>query len=117
MGLEEQAQKLDFEGIVIGAIITALAFVMGLFWRDAITETINTLLPEGEGLVFKYVVAILATIIVVIASYLLIRFKRMEFTKEIKKSRRFVKTGTRTLGTVGKRNMTAKNKATKNKER
>lgn len=111
--IEEKVEKMDFEGIVIGAIITALAFVMGLFWRDAITETINTLLPEGEGLVFKYIVAILATMIIVIAAYLLIRFKKIELTKIVKEGHRTVRT--KTKSTV--RNVAKAGKKTKPKKK
>ncbi len=84
MGLEEKIEKLDFEGIIIGSIITAMAFVVGLFWRDAIKETIEYFLPEGQGLIYKYLIALLATIIVVIMAYILIRFQRIEIKKVVK---------------------------------
>jgi len=62
-------------GVMIASIITAMAFVVGLFWRDAISETINTILPKGEGLFYKYVAAIVATIFVIVIAYVLIKFK------------------------------------------
>ncbi|MFC2142793.1 DUF5654 family protein [Candidatus Aenigmatarchaeota archaeon] len=92
MSMQEQIDKNDFEGLVVTAIITALAFVMGLFWRDAITETINLFVPEeGEGIIFKYIVAIIATLIVIVMAYLLIRFQKIELRKELKKTKRITK--------------------------
>jgi hypothetical protein len=70
---EEQVKKLDFRGVIITAIITALAFVVGLFWRDAIAETIDLLAPRGEGLLYSYITAIVATVFVVVMAYILMK--------------------------------------------
>ena len=83
---EEQAKKLDFRGIVITSMITAFAFVVGLFWRDAIMDTINQILPEGEGLAYKYIVAIAATIIVSVIAFVLIKTQDIKL-ESIKKSK------------------------------
>lgn len=71
--LEESIKKMDFRAIVFAAIITGLSFVVGLFWKDAITETINAVIPEGQGLFYRYFAAMLATIFVVIFAFFLIR--------------------------------------------
>ncbi|MBI2172970.1 MAG: hypothetical protein HYT73_02030 [Candidatus Aenigmarchaeota archaeon] len=83
--LEESIQKMDFRAIVFAAIITALSFVVGLFWRDAITETINQFIPGGEGLFYKYLAAVIATIIVVIFAYILIRAQNLKVERLAKK--------------------------------
>ena len=87
VSFEEQAKKLDFRGLVIGSIITSLAFVVGLFWRDAIVDTINQFIPEGEGLVYKYITAIIATITVVILAYILLKSQqfKLEHIKAIRR--------------------------------
>lgn len=83
--LEDSIQKMDFRAIVFAAIITALSFVVGLFWRDAITETINQFIPGGEGLLFKYLAAVIATIIVIIFAYVLIRAQNVRIERLVKK--------------------------------
>ncbi len=79
--LEDSIQKMDFRAIVFTAIITALSFVVGLFWRDAITETINQFVPGGEGIFYKYLAAVIATIIVVIFAYILIRVQNLKMKR------------------------------------
>lgn len=82
---EEQVKALDFRGIILSLIIAAMAFVVGLFWRDAISETIKLLTPKGEGLLYAYIAAITATVIVVILAYILIRAQNVKIEKLVKK--------------------------------
>ncbi len=81
MGIEEQAKRLDVKNAIITSIIASLGFITALFWRDAISDTIKTLIPEGEGLVYKYIVAIGTTILVVVAVYVLVRMQEIEIRK------------------------------------
>ncbi|MFH1420376.1 MAG: DUF5654 family protein [Candidatus Aenigmatarchaeota archaeon] len=83
-GLEEHAQKLDFRGLFVTSIITALAFVIGLFWRDAIIGTIDAVLPQGEGLIYKYVAAIVVTLIVVVIAYVLMHAQNIKVGEGIR---------------------------------
>lgn len=78
---EEQVKTLDFRAILITSVITALSFVVGLFWRDAVTDTINEIFPSGKGLIYKYLVAIAVTVFVVVISYILI--KSQEISKNL----------------------------------
>jgi hypothetical protein len=75
--LEEHARSLDFKGLIIASIMSALGFVVALFWKDAIKETINQFVPEGEGLLYMYLTAILVTILVVIIAYLVMRSQKI----------------------------------------
>lgn len=70
---EEQAKKLDFRGIIITSIITALSFVVALFWRDAISLTVNQFFPETHEMASKYMVAMVFTIIAAVASFILLK--------------------------------------------
>jgi len=79
--LEEQAEKGDVKGIMVTALMTAFAFVVGLFWKDAITETINSILPGGEGLIYKYISAIIATVIITIMAFLLVKTNKKKEEK------------------------------------
>ncbi|MBI2579828.1 MAG: hypothetical protein HYW27_02915 [Candidatus Aenigmarchaeota archaeon] len=83
--LEDSIRKMDFRAVVFTAIITALSFVVGLFWRDAISETINAVIPEGEGLFYRYFAAMVATVIVVIIAFFLIRAQNVDIEKAVKK--------------------------------
>ena len=93
---EASSKNLDIRGLFISAIVTALAFVVGLFWNDAIKSTIEELLPKGEGLFYKYIAAIVVTAFVVLAIYIIIHGQKIaekqireieEFRKLSKKKR------------------------------
>ena len=94
--IERYAKKLDVRGMVFAALVTALAFVMGLFWNDAIKSTIEELLPKGEGLFYKYIAAIVVTAFVVLAIYIIIhgqkiaerRIKEIEEFRKLSKKKR-----------------------------
>ena len=76
---ETSAKNLDIRGLFISAIVTALAFVVGLFWNDAIRSTIEIIIPtEGEKLYYKYVAAIIVTLIVSVVAYLLYRSQKIK---------------------------------------
>jgi hypothetical protein len=62
-------EMTDFRKIFISSIVSALALVVGLFWNDAIKSTIEEIIPAGEGLFYKFVAAILVTILVVVIIY------------------------------------------------
>ncbi len=76
--LEESAKKLDVRTMMISSIVTALAFVVGLFWNDAIRSTIEQIIPKPESLFYKYAAAIAVTIVVVIVAYLLYRSQELK---------------------------------------
>src|SRR3989344_6510508 len=76
---EASSKNLDIRGLFISAIVTALAFVVGLFWNDAIRSTIEIIIPtEGEKLYYKYVAAIIVTLIVSVVAYLLYRSQKLK---------------------------------------
>lgn len=75
--LEEAAKSLDIRSLFISAIVTALAFVVGLFWNDAIRSAIEQIIPTGEKLYYKFIAAVLVTFAVVIVSYLLYRSQKL----------------------------------------
>lgn len=72
---EEYAKTLNISGLITASIISALSFVVGLFWRDAIKKTIEEFVPKASGLFWSYVVAIIVTLIVVIIAFILIKLQ------------------------------------------
>ena len=59
-------------GIVKTSIVTALTFAAALIWRDVIIEIIDMLVPPGEALYYKILAAVIATVIVIIAIYVVL---------------------------------------------
>jgi hypothetical protein len=74
MSFEDSAKSLDFEGTIVGLIISAFGFVAALFWKDAITELIDSFVPTGEGVTYKFIAAILVTVLAVVAIFVLVRY-------------------------------------------
>lgn len=75
--LEEHARKRDIHGMLISAIITALAFVVGLFWNDALRSGIETIIPPSERVSAKFIAAFIVTILVVLVAWTLIRTQEL----------------------------------------
>jgi len=70
--LEEYARKRDVKGMILTALLTALSFVVGLFWNDAIRSGIETVIPFQERITAKFMAAFIVTILAVFAAYALI---------------------------------------------
>ncbi len=57
-----------------GYILTALGLVAGLAWNDAITSFIKYFFPlDTNGIIIKFIYAIIITIVIVIVSNSLLR--------------------------------------------
>ncbi|MBI5072921.1 hypothetical protein HZA99_03815 [Candidatus Woesearchaeota archaeon] len=84
--IQEQAQKFNITSIMITAIVTALAFVVGLFWNDATKTTIESLFPNSDAIGMKLVVAIFVTVGVTIAIYIIYRTQKIteKYEKKLK---------------------------------
>jgi hypothetical protein len=55
------------------SIVTAFTIAAALIWKDVLTEAINRFAPSGDLLLYKFLTAIIVTIIVVIAVYIILR--------------------------------------------
>ena len=94
--IQKLAQERNFHGLIVASMVTALAFVAGLFWRDAIQQLINEMIPEGEGLLYSFIVAFLVTIIVAIIIIFLVKTQEWKVqAKEKIIARRAVKKSTK----------------------
>jgi len=81
---EEQA-KIRKEAIekTIGYILAAFGLVAGLAWNEAIKALINVFFPlDKNGLIIKFVYAILVTGIVVVVTIIFVK-KEVEEAKKI----------------------------------
>lgn len=84
MSVEEKAQTLDIKGVIITLVVSAFGFVAALFWRDAIKAFIEELIPEGQGLAYQFGVAVLVTVIAVIAIYFVTKHLSKVSIKHVK---------------------------------
>ena len=73
---DEAAPEFKVKDTIVATITAALGFVTAFVWRDAIQETINQLVPAGEGLTYTYLAAILVTIIAMVVVYVLYRIQK-----------------------------------------
>jgi len=59
-------------GIVKTSIVTAFMIAAALIWKDFISEAIEIFFPQ-EVLFYKFIAAIIATIFVIIAIYIILK--------------------------------------------
>lgn len=89
--IEEQAKALNFKAVIVSLIVSSFGFVAALFWRDAVKELIAEFVPEGEGVIYSFGVAILVTIIAVLVIYFVVNHLNrfgIEHVKRLKNIRR-----------------------------
>ncbi len=60
-------------GIIKTSIVTAFTIAAALIWKDVIIETIELLVPTGGALFYKLFAAVLSTVLVVIALYVILK--------------------------------------------
>jgi hypothetical protein len=65
--------KTSIRGIVHTSIVTAFTITAAFIWKDVITEFIEVFIPAESKLFYKFVAAIIATFLVVIAIYTILR--------------------------------------------
>ncbi|MCD6558016.1 MAG: hypothetical protein J7K31_03235 [Candidatus Aenigmarchaeota archaeon] len=85
--IEESAKSLNIRGVFLAAIVSALSFVAALFWRDAISATIDAIIPKGHGLIYKYLAAFIVTILAAISIYLMYRAEKLREEEFFRKLR------------------------------
>lgn len=66
-------EKVTISWIIKTSIITAFTIAAALIWKDVITDFINLLVQPGEELFYKFIAAVLATIFVVVAIYIILK--------------------------------------------
>jgi hypothetical protein len=55
-------------------IITAFGLVAALFWQDAIKQLIAELVPQGQGLFYSFLAALLVTVLAVVVIWLITKY-------------------------------------------
>lgn len=62
-------------GIIKTAIVSAFSLATAFIWRDVIIEAIEVVFPAQE-LLFKFLAAVVSTIIVIIAIYVFLKTEK-----------------------------------------
>lgn len=65
--------KVTIKSIINTSIVTAFTIAAALIWKDVITDLINIIVPPGEEIFYKITAAIIATILVIIAIYIILK--------------------------------------------
>lgn len=65
--------KITIRHIIKTSIVTAFTIAAGLIWKDVIIDSINLVFPPSDQLLFKLLAAIIATIFVIIAIYVMLK--------------------------------------------
>jgi len=69
--------KLELKKQTSGYIVAAFGFVAGLAWNEAIKAAIDFLFPLGQNTILaKFLYAIIITVLVVVATFFLLRSQR-----------------------------------------
>jgi len=63
--------EVNISGIINTSIVSAFTIAAAFIWKDVIVETIELLFP-AEILLLKFIAAILSTVLVVIAIYIIL---------------------------------------------
>ena len=70
------------------AVIYGFTLVVAFFWKDVIEEFIEVIVPPSEELFAKFITAILATVLIIIMIYSILRTEKHaeKMLKQIKKT-------------------------------
>lgn len=79
MPTQEKTPAQELRSQIAGFVIAAFGFVAGLAWNEAIKGLIDAIVPFGAGgVVAKFAYAIIATLLLAVASWLLLRKRKNE---------------------------------------
>jgi len=87
------AQRREIEKAMKSALIGAFTFAAALIWKDFFTELIEQFVPQGDAIYYQLLAAGVATVIIIIAIYVVMKteyeaehlFRKMSAKKRRKK--------------------------------
>ena len=82
--IEDHIQEGKIKEVFITLLVSAFGFVAALFWRDAIKDAINEFIPQGEGWIWSIYSAIIVTVIIIAAIFVLYKvFMSRDLTEAV----------------------------------
>lgn len=70
------ANKITIGGIVKTSLVTGFTIAVALIWKEVVVDLIHALFPTGDFLLYEVLVAVLATVIIVVAIYFILQAER-----------------------------------------
>jgi biotin transporter BioY len=70
---DKQEEFSNPKTMFMTSILTALSLVVGLFWLDVIKLLIEEIMPANEGLLWKFISAIIVTVLVFVIATIIMR--------------------------------------------
>jgi len=64
--------KITVKWIIQTSIVTAFTIAVALIWKDVFDELMQLIIPSGPRLFSKFIAAIIATIIAIVAIYIIL---------------------------------------------
>ena len=64
---------ISIRKIIHTSLITALTFTVALIWKETILDAINQFVPAGSELFYEFIVAVIATVVVIFSIILLLK--------------------------------------------
>ena len=80
-------ERITASSIIKSSLITAFTIAAALIWKDVIFNFITNIVPERHEIFYEFLVAVFATVIVIIAIFVIIKTESEaeSFVKKIKK--------------------------------
>ena len=66
-------RKISIEGIIKTSIVTAFTIATALIWKDVITDAIQKFFPASDILLYEFLTALIATIILIVVLYAILK--------------------------------------------
>lgn len=65
--------KITIGGIIKTSLVTGFTIATALIWKEVIVDAIHEFFPAKDLLLYEFLVAVLATIIIVVMIYLILK--------------------------------------------
>ena len=82
--------KILIRRVIETSVITAFTIATAFIWKDVIIDFIKLFVPPGEEIYYKFLTAVIATFILIIAIYIVLKTEAETevVIKKIKKKKR-----------------------------
>ena len=117
MSIEKHAQALKLGAVMVTAIVSAMSFIIALFWRDAISAFIEQFMPTEQSVWFKIITAVCVTIFGSLLIYFLYRSEKLREELERKTKTKIVYVVAKQKELIGKQSQKLKLKERREKFR
>ncbi|MBR9704383.1 hypothetical protein GOV12_03155 [Candidatus Pacearchaeota archaeon] len=72
----KRGNQVTVSSIIKTSVVTAFTLTAAFIWKDVILEIVELLFPSQNQLFFKFLVAIITTVFVILAIYIFLKTER-----------------------------------------